>query len=88
MHAAIGQVHRAVEADAVWPLAEIVLPPAAHQLAIAKYHLARLGERIAYFGGGDGARLRVIDPFDGEVRRRGIRAIMVERAHQETDAVR
>src|SRR5258706_1241598 len=60
-HPTVREVDRAAEADPVRTLAQIVLPPAAHQFAIAEHHLSGLGERVGHIGRTDRATRRPVD---------------------------
>ena len=48
-NAAVAEIDLPAEADSVGPAAEIVLPPGADQLGIAKHDLSRLGEVFGYW---------------------------------------
>src|SRR5262245_10089586 len=85
--AAIAQVGRPREAQLVGARREVLLPPGAHELGVGEHDLARLREAHAELRGLERARLRAVEALDRELRLLLARAIEVDDADQEADAV-
>jgi hypothetical protein len=63
-HAAVTEVQRAAEADAVGALGEIVLPPGTHQLQVGEHQLPAFGELRAQVRGIQWLRGRMVEAFN------------------------
>ena len=85
--AAIAQVQRAAEADAVRALRQFLLPPRAHQFQVGEHQLAALGQLGAEVIGAQRLGGRMIESLDAHDRSAFLGALVVHHANQEAHAV-